>query len=56
VSVCAPFHTCRGGFKKSGIGRELGPLALQPFLEVKAVTGWPAGKNVGWYAESHFTK
>ena len=24
-----------GGFKKSGIGRELGPLALYPFLEVK---------------------
>jgi betaine-aldehyde dehydrogenase len=38
-----------GGFKKSGIGREMGPLALLPFLEAKAVTGWTAGA-VGWYA------
>jgi betaine-aldehyde dehydrogenase len=43
-----------GGFKKSGIGREMGPLALLPFLEVKAVTGWPSDKAVGWYPESHF--
>lgn len=39
-----------GGFKKSGIGRELGPMCLAPFLETKAVLGWPAGKNVGWYS------
>jgi acyl-CoA reductase-like NAD-dependent aldehyde dehydrogenase len=39
-----------GGFKKSGIGREMGPLALLPFLEPKAVTvrvadwrGWERG-------------
>lgn len=40
-----------GGFKKSGIGRELGPLALLPFLEQKAVTGWTSGA-VGWYANA----
>ena len=45
---------CRGGFKKSGIGREMGPLALLPFLEVKSVTGWPSDKAVGWYPETHF--
>lgn len=38
-----------GGFKKSGIGRELGPLCLLPMLEMKAVTGWKSG-GVGWYA------
>lgn len=40
-----------GGFKKSGIGRELGPLGLLPFLEVKAVTTWPdAAAPLGWYS------
>lgn len=32
---CVPPLVQWGGFKKSGIGRELGPLALYPFLEVK---------------------
>lgn len=41
-----------GGFKKSGVGRELGPLCLAPFLETKAVLGWPAGEGVGWYPEA----
>lgn len=39
-----------GGFGKSGIGRELGPLCLAPFLEAKSVLGWPVGKAVGWYS------
>jgi len=53
VRACVPGR--RGGFKKSGIGREMGPLALLPFLEVKAITGWPSDKAVGWYPETHFT-
>lgn len=44
-----------GGFKKSGFGREMGPMALLPFLEMKSVTGWPAGQPVGWYPPTHFT-
>jgi betaine-aldehyde dehydrogenase len=40
-----------GGFKKSGIGRELGPMALMPYLEQKAVLSWPSGKPAGWYAQ-----
>lgn len=39
-----------GGFKKSGIGREMGPLALLPFLEAKSVTTWAGTEGVGWYA------
>lgn len=33
----APF----GGYKQSGIGREGGPLGIEEFLEVKAVSGMP---------------
>ena len=39
-----------GGFKKSGIGREMGPLCLLPFLEAKAVTRWSGKTGVGWYS------
>ena len=39
-----------GGMKASGLGRELGPLALLPYVEVKAVTRGAAGAGVGWYA------
>ena len=45
-----------GGFKRSGLGRELGPLGLLPFLETKAVTVWDAGKPCGWYDPSYFEK
>jgi betaine-aldehyde dehydrogenase len=38
-----------GGFKKSGVGREMGPHALMPFLEAKAVTCVGAGTRLGWY-------
>lgn len=44
-----------GGFKRSGIGRELGPLAFYPFLEVKAVTTWDIAKPAGWYPPHYFT-
>jgi betaine-aldehyde dehydrogenase len=44
-----------GGFKKSGIGRELGPYGLLPYLEQKAVTAWRIDAQLGWYPASHFT-
>ena len=31
-----------GGYKQSGIGREGGVFGLEEFLEIKAVSGWPA--------------
>ena len=45
-----------GGFKKSGFGREMGPLCLLPFLEMKAVTRWSGVTGVGWYPPAHFAK
>jgi len=33
VNILAPF----GGYKKSGIGREIGPLALEEFFQLKAI-------------------
>ncbi|MBA2516423.1 MAG: aldehyde dehydrogenase family protein, partial [Solirubrobacterales bacterium] len=33
VRVSTPF----GGFKQSGVGRELGPHALEPYTELKSV-------------------
>ncbi len=33
VRVQTPF----GGFKQSGVGRELGPHALEPYTELKSV-------------------
>jgi len=41
-----------GGMKKSGVGRELGPMALAPYLEAKAVLSWPSGKPAGWYSHA----
>jgi betaine-aldehyde dehydrogenase len=43
-----------GGFKKSGTGREMGPLALLPFLEAKAVNRFVPAAPAGWYPASHF--
>lgn len=40
-----------GGVKKSGLGREMGPAALAPFLEMKAATAAvEPGARLGWYA------
>ena len=38
LDMASPF----GGFKKSGIGRELGPEGLEPFCEVQSIL-LPAG-------------
>jgi len=48
-----------GGFKASGVGREMGPFALLPFLEQKSVNTWRTGGGapttpLGWYPASHF--
>lgn len=33
IDTCAPF----GGYKSSGIGRELGPEGLMQYLELKSI-------------------
>ena len=38
-----------GGYKKSGIGRELGRWGLENYLEVKQVTTYVGDKPWGWY-------
>ena len=44
-----------GGFKRSGVGREMGPLALLPFLEAKSINEFTPAAPAGWYPASHFT-
>lgn len=38
-----------GGFKQSGIGRELGELGLQAYLETKQITSYDSEEPWGWY-------
>ena len=38
-----------GGYKKSGIGRELGMWGLNNYLETKQITTWDRSKPWGWY-------
>jgi len=40
----APF----GGYKHSGIGRELGTAGLDGYLEMKQVSSWIDPKSKGW--------
>ena len=39
-----------GGFKRSGIGRELGEAGLFNYLETKQVTTYVSSKPLGWYS------
>ena len=39
-----------GGYKQSGIGRALGSVGLEPFMETKQINIHQNAKPVGWYA------
>jgi hypothetical protein len=41
-----------GGYKQSGIGRELGRWGLGNYLEVKQVTRFKRGHVWDWYADN----
>ena len=41
-----------GGYKQSGIGRELGIWGLENYLEVKQVTRFVSGEPWGWYLKT----
>ncbi|MCA9233633.1 MAG: aldehyde dehydrogenase family protein [Planctomycetales bacterium] len=38
-----------GGFKQSGIGKELGPDGLDMYLETKAINIFTGDKIPSWY-------
>jgi betaine-aldehyde dehydrogenase len=38
-----------GGYKQSGIGRELGKWGFENYLEVKQITGFYSDEPWGWY-------
>lgn len=38
-----------GGYKQSGIGRELGRWGFDNYLETKQVTAYVSGEPWGWY-------
>ena len=38
-----------GGYKKSGIGRELGVWGLNNYLETKQITTYDRSRPWGWY-------
>ncbi|MDQ0321120.1 betaine-aldehyde dehydrogenase [Pararhizobium capsulatum DSM 1112] len=41
-----------GGYKQSGIGRELGRWGLQNYLETKQITAFEADEPWGWYLKT----
>ena len=41
-----------GGYKQSGIGRELGEWGFNNYLEVKQITTWNRQKPWGWYLKA----
>ncbi|WP_137155521.1 aldehyde dehydrogenase family protein [Rhizobium sp. FKL33] len=41
-----------GGYKQSGIGRELGRWGLENYLETKQITSFDASETWGWYLKS----
>jgi betaine-aldehyde dehydrogenase len=38
-----------GGYKQSGIGRELGRWGFENYLETKQITTYASGEPWGWY-------
>lgn len=42
-----------GGYKQSGIGRELGRWGLSNYLETKQITAFESDKPWGWYIKSN---
>jgi betaine-aldehyde dehydrogenase len=42
-------HAPWGGYKQSGIGRELGEAGLDTYLEIKQVTTYLSDQPFGWY-------
>ena len=41
--------TIRGGWRKSGVGREMGPQALAPFMEVKSCVSYNDRAPIDWF-------
>jgi betaine-aldehyde dehydrogenase len=38
-----------GGYKQSGIGRELGVWGMNNYLEIKQITRYKSSEPWGWY-------